>query len=147
MKFIETLHGGCLLNVSEIVSIYKVGLVPAYFPYQHTANDFKEVGIYAAVKIGKICHSLPLVTSMGITACAYSELSDSEVDRYRYLLKNTGEMDSILSEIIYELKRQIGKTSGCIDTWDVVLRSIRKRREMLSEEDYDKQSNDGLGDK
>lgn len=147
MKFIETLHGGCLLNVSEIVSIYKVGRMPAYFPYQHTVNDFKEVGIYAAVKIGKICHSLPLVTGMGITACAYSELSDSEVDHYRYLLRTTGEMDLILAEIIYELKRQIGKTSGCIDTWDVVKRSIRKRSEELFEEDYDKQSNDGLGDK
>lgn len=142
MNFIETMYGYCLLNVSEIVSIYKVGRRPTNFPYQHTINDFKEIGIYVAIKIGQDCHSLPLVTSMQIAACVHSELNDREHDPYLDLFKSIEEKDLILTEIIYEMKRQMKIPFGCIDTWDVVKTIIRKRIYQMSEMDVDDQSDD-----
>jgi hypothetical protein len=142
VNFIETLYGNCLLNVSEIVSIYKVGRRPPYFPYHHTVNDFKEIGIYVAIKIGKDCHSLPLVTNSQITACVHSELNYPEYDPYLDHFKSVEEKDSILTDIIYEMKCQMKKPFGCINTWGVVKASIRRRIYLMSERDLYDQSDD-----
>ena len=142
MKFIENLYGNCLFNFSEIVSIYKVGCYSTHFPYQHTIHDFKEIGIYAAIKIGKNCYSLPLVTGVGVAACAHCELNDSEIDRYLDFLKATDEKDSILTEIMHELRRQIKISSCYVDIWDAVLTSIRRHYNQLSGLSDDEQSDD-----
>jgi hypothetical protein len=137
MKFIENLYGGSLINVAEIVSIYKVGCYNTYFPYRHTFNNVKGIGVYAALKIGQNCHSLPVVTMNDITSLADFDLSGSELERYLHLLQTEAEQYSLVTEIFDELMCRIQKPTVFVDTWDVVLTCIRRRNEKLSEQDCD----------
>lgn len=136
------MYGNCLLNVSDIVSIYKVGGRSTHFPYSYTINNVKEIGIYLAVKIGQDCHTLPLVTISQVIVSAHSELNYCKHDPYLDRLKTIEEMDSILTDIIYEMKHQMKMPFSCIDAWDVVKTCVRKRIYQKSEIDVDDQSDD-----
>lgn len=147
MKFIETMYADCLLNISEIVSIFEIVRGCSDFPYEHTINDVKDNGVYAALKIGQKCHSLPLVTIEDVIFVSDVDLNADERERYLDLLKSDEEQQSIIKKIVYELMWQMERTDMFVDTWDVVLTCIRKRNvELFSETEGDDEDDELIGE-